>query len=32
MDIGAIIVITAAVLMLPLMYLVRYLVIEKKTN
>lgn len=32
MDIGAILIIVGALLTLPLMYIVRYLVIEKKTN
>ncbi len=32
LDILAIVVVAAAVLMLPIMYLIRYLVIEKKAN
>lgn len=32
MDIGAVLVVTGAILTLPVMYLIRYLVIEKKTS
>lgn len=32
MDIGALVIVAGAVLILPLMYLIRYVVIEKKTG